>query len=178
MRSPTNDVSNISRIIAQGMGMDKDAIDGLRIGAILHDLGLMFIPTEILHKPGKLTPAEYETVKQHPVHAFQMLRTIDFPWPVARMVLQHQERLDGSGYPGGIKGDDIVMEARIIAVADVIESMTSDRHWRKALTIEVALDEIKASRGIKYDPSVVDACVDIYTNRPEILDNSKYPRGK
>src|ERR1700744_5444335 len=103
-------------------------------------------------------------MKQHPVHGFQILKSIEFPWPVGRMILQHHERLDGSGYPGGISGDDIILEARIIAVADIVDSMCSDRPWRKALPQEVALKELTDGRGTKYDAAVVDACIDICTN--------------
>jgi HD-GYP domain-containing protein (c-di-GMP phosphodiesterase class II) len=158
------------------MGLDNDTIDGVRIGALLHDFGIIRIPSAILAKPNKLTPEEYEIMKQHPVHGFQILKSIDFPWPVGKMILQHHERLDGSGYPGGISGDDIILEARIIAVADIMDSMTSDRPWRRALPIETALDEIKKGRGTKYDPAVVDACIDIYTNRKQLLDPDYYKR--
>jgi putative two-component system response regulator len=171
-----HNVAQLSRTIGQVMGLEREIIDGLRIGATLHDFGIIRIPTEILSKPGKLTPTEYETMKQHPVHGFQILKNIEFPWPVVKMILQHHERLDGSGSPGGISGDDIILEARIIAVADIMDSMTSDRPWRKALPIEVALKEITDGRGTKYDAAVVDACIDIYTNRRELLDPDHYSR--
>lgn len=171
-----HNVARVSRTIGQVMGLDNDTIDGLRIGATLHDFGIIRIPNEILSKPGKLTPSEYEIMKQHPVHGYQILKSIEFPWPVGRMILQHHERLDGSGYPGGISGDDIILEARIIAVADIMDSMTSDRPWRRALPVETALDEIKAHKGTKYDPAVVDACVDIYKNHSELLDPDYYKR--
>jgi HD-GYP domain-containing protein (c-di-GMP phosphodiesterase class II) len=171
-----NDVAQLARTIAQVMGLDADTIDGIRIGATLHDFGIIRIPTDILNKPDKLTPQEYEIMKQHPVHGYQILKAIEFPWPVGRMILQHHERLDGSGYPGGISGDDIILEARIIAVADIMHSMTSDRPWRKALPVETALDEIKKGRGTKYDAAAVDACVDLYTNHKELLDPGHYRR--
>ena len=169
-------VAQLSRTIGQVMGLDSEIIDGLRIGATLHDFGIIRIPSEILCKPDRLTPQEFETMKQHPVHGFQILKSIDFPWPVVKMILQHHERLDGSGYPGGISGDDIILEARIIAVADIMDSMTSDRPWRKALPIESALKELTDNRGTKYDAAVVDACVDIYTNHRELLDPDHYKR--
>ena len=169
-------VAQLSRTIGQVMGLETEIIDGLRIGATLHDFGIIRIPTEILSKPGKLTPEEYETMKQHPVHGYQILKSIEFPWPVLKMILQHHERLDGSGYPGGISGDDIILEARIIAVADIVDSMASDRPYRKALPIETALREIKDGRGTKYDPAAVDACIEIYTNRKELLDPDYYKR--
>ncbi len=171
-----HNVAQLSRTIGQVMGLDSEIIDGLRIGATLHDFGIIRIPANILSKPGKLTPEEYETMKQHPVHGYQILKSIEFPWPVGRMILQHHERLDGTGYPGGISGNDIILEARIIAVADIMDSMNSDRPWRKALPVEVALKEIKDNRGTKYDSAVVDACVEIYTNRKELLDPDNYKR--
>jgi HD-GYP domain-containing protein (c-di-GMP phosphodiesterase class II) len=176
--TPTHqhNVSQISRCIAQIMHLDKDMTDGVRIGAMLHDFGILRIPSEILNKPGRLSEQEYETIKQHPVHGFQMLKGINFPWPVSRMVLQHHERLDGSGYPGGLSGSEIILEARIIAVADVIESMTTDRPYRQALPVESALDEIKKGRGTKYDAAVVDAAIDLYTTKRERLDAEYYRR--
>lgn len=171
-----HNVSHLARTIGQVMGLDPDVVDGIRIGATLHDFGIIRIPTDILNKPGKLTEQEFEIMKQHPVHGFQILKSIDFPWPVGRMVLQHHERLDGSGYPGGISGDNIIPEARIIAVADIVDSMISVRPWRKALPITTALDEIRAHKGVKYDSAVVDACVEIYTNQPRLLDPEYYGR--
>ncbi|MCK5555424.1 MAG: HD-GYP domain-containing protein [Alphaproteobacteria bacterium] len=169
-----HNVAHISRIIAQMMKLDSDVIDGLRIGATLHDFGITRIPSEILNKPGKLTEQEYEIVKQHPVHGYQILKNINFPWPVGRMILQHHERMDGSGYPGGISGKDIIIEARIIAVADVVNSMTSDRIWRPALSIENALDELKNNNSVKYDPTVVDVCIELYTEKSHLLNNDYY----
>lgn len=167
-------VSTIARVIGQIMGLDRDTVDGLRIGATLHDFGIIRIPSEILNKPGRLTEQEFEIMKQHPVHGYQMLKAVDFPWPVGKMILQHHERLDGSGYPGGLRGEDIILEARIIAVADTIDSMTSNRPWRKALPLGTALDEIKNQSGIKYDPAVIDACIELYTNRHHLLDPHHY----
>lgn len=169
-------VAQIARTIAQIMCLDRDMIDGIRIGATLHDFGILRIPSEILNKPSKLTDREFEIMKQHPVHGYQLLKSIEFPWPVGRMVLQHHERLDGSGYPGGISGTEIILEARIIAVADVIDSMTSDRPYRKAMPIETALDEIRKHRGTKYDAAVVDACIELYTNQRHRLDPEYYGR--
>lgn len=171
-----HNVSHITRCIGQILHLDTDLVDGARIGALLHDFGIIRIPSEILNKPGKLTDQEFEIMKQHPVHGYQILKNIDFPWPVGRMVLQHHERLDGSGYPGGITGSDIILEARIIAVADVIDSMISDRPYRKALPVETALDELKKHKGVKYDAAVVDAAVDLYTNMRERLDPEYYRR--
>jgi HD-GYP domain-containing protein (c-di-GMP phosphodiesterase class II) len=171
-----SNVGQIARTIAQIMCLDGDMIDGVRIGATLHDFGILRIPSEILGKPSKLSDQEFEIMKQHPVHGFNMLKSIDFPWPVGRMVLQHHERMDGSGYPGGIEGSEIILEARIIAVADIVDSMTSDRPYRKALPIEAALDELKKGRGTKYDVAVVDAAVELYTNQKHRLDPEYYGR--
>lgn len=171
-------VAQAVRCMGQLMKLDADIVDGARIGATLHDFGIIRIPSEILNKPGKLTDQEYEIMKQHPVHGYQILKSIDFPWPVGRMVLQHHERLDGSGYPGGIKGTEIILEARLIAVADVIDSMTSDRPYRKALPVEQALEEVQKGRGTKFDPAVVDAAVELYTNQRERLDPDYYRRGR
>ncbi len=171
-----NNVSRVSRVMGQIMGLGDHIVNGLRVGGSLHDYGIIRIPVEILNKPGKLTEQEYDIMKQHPVHGFQILKTIEYPWPVARMILQHHERLDGSGYPAGIKGDDIILEARILAVADIIDSMTSDRPWRKAFSVEKALDEVKKFREIKYDPAVVDAAIELYTNQKDRLKPDFYGR--
>lgn len=171
-----NNVSRVSRVIGQIMGLREDVISGLRIGGSLHDYGIIRIPSEILSKPGKLTEQEYDIMKQHPVHGFQILKNIDYPWPVARMILQHHERLDGSGYPAGLKGDDIILEARILAVADIVDSMTSDRPWRRAFSIDKALDEVKKFRETKYDAAVVDAAVELYTNQQDRLKPDFYGR--
>lgn len=156
--------------IAGVMGMDAEKAAGVRIGATLLDVGMMNIPAGILNKPGKLTDAEYEIVKQHPVHGFQILRGIEFPWPVGRMVLQHHERLDGTGYPGALADTDILLEARIMAVADTVSAMTSERSYRKALPVDAALGELRAHRGGKYDATVVDATIELYTNQKHRLD--------
>jgi putative two-component system response regulator len=171
-----HNVAQLARTMGQIMGLDNDIIDGIRIGGTLHDFGIIRIPSEILSKPGKLTPQEYEIMKQHPVHGYQILKSIEFPWPVGRMILQHHERLDGSGYPGGITGDDIILEAKIIAVADIVDSMISDRPWRKGLPVITALEEIKKYRGIKYDAAAVDACVEIHTRQTHLLEPGSYGR--
>jgi len=169
-------VSQIARTTAQLMNLKPEEINGLRVGATLLDFGIVNIPNEILNKPDKLSEQEYNIIKQHPVHGYQLLKMIDFPWPVARMVLQHHERVDGSGYPAGLKQGDIIMAARIIAVADVVHSITSDRPWRSALSIDTALDEITKNRGIQFDPEVVDACVELFTNQRQRLTPQFYGR--
>jgi PAS domain S-box-containing protein len=155
-------VTSLSEAIAREMGLSADRIHGLRLAGTVHDLGKINIPAEILSKPGKLTAIEYEFIKTHPRVGYDILKPVEFPWPIADIVLQHHERLDGSGYPNGLKGDAILLEARILAVADVVESMLSHRPYRPALGIEAALDEIQHGRGKLYDPAVVDACVMLF----------------
>ncbi len=155
-------VSDLSRAIAQKMGLPQDQVDGVRMAGSIHDLGKIYVPSEILNKPGKIRSNEFELVKSHAEVGYEILKTINFPWPVAEIEIQHHERLDGSGYPNGLKGDEILLEARIIAVADVVESMSSHRPYRPALGIVKALEEIKAGRGTLFDERVVDACVSIF----------------
>jgi HD-GYP domain-containing protein (c-di-GMP phosphodiesterase class II) len=130
---------------------------GLHLGATIHDIGKISFPAEILSRPGKLSEPEYAIIRYHPVTGQEILRGIDFLWPIANMVWQHHERCDGSGYPPGIKGDDICLEARIIAVVDVLDAIVSHRPYRPALNIEEALTELRTGRGIAYDATVVDA---------------------
>ena len=155
-------VADLSRAIAQKMGLSRDQAEGIRMAGSIHDLGKIYIPSEILNKPGSLTPNEFELVKSHSQVGYDILKTIDFPWPVARIELQHHERLDGSGYPFGLKGDEILLEARIVAVADVVESMSSHRPYRPALGIKKALSEITDGSGRTFDSRVVDACVSVF----------------
>jgi PAS domain S-box-containing protein len=156
-------VAAISAAIAKEMGLSSDMIHGLRLAGTLHDLGKINIPADILSKPGKLSLLEYELIKTHPQTGYDVLKPVEFPWPIADMVLQHHERLDGSGYPRGLKGDAILLEARIIAVADVVESMISHRPYRPALGVDVALAEIQEGSGKLYDPAVVDACLKLFS---------------
>lgn len=139
--------------------MKSEQIEGIRMGAIIHDIGKIQLPAEILSKPGKLTEAEFELIKSHPEIGFKILQDVKFPWPVADIAYQHHERIDGSGYPRGLKGDEICLEARVVAVADVVEAMSSHRPYRPSLGIEMAIDEITKYRGTRYDPTCVDACV-------------------
>ncbi len=155
-------VSKLSVAIAEKMGMDEDKVEGIRIASIVHDIGKIYVPEGILAKTGKLLPEEFNLVKLHPKTGYETLRSIEFPWPIADMVYQHHERMDGSGYPLGLKSDDILIEARIIGVVDVVEAMASHRPYRPALGIDVALDEIKKNRGNLYDNDVVDACIEVF----------------
>ena len=155
-------VAKISVLIGAELGLSEDSIKALKYAGLTHDIGKIAIPSEILTKPGKLTPLEYEMIKMHPEIGYKILKDIDFPWPVAEIVYEHHERLDGSGYPRGLKDGEILFEARVLAVADVVEAMSSHRPYRPALGIEAALDEIRRNRGKLYDPEVVDACVKIF----------------
>lgn len=151
-------VAVLSLEIAREMGLSDDTCEGLEYGALLHDVGKLAVPTDILTRPGRLTDSEYDVVKSHAEHGYDILRSIDFPWPVADIIRQHHERLDGSGYPLGLKGDEICQEARIIGVADVVEAMWSHRPYRAGLGIDAALDELRAGSGTRYDADVVRAC--------------------
>ncbi len=160
-----NTVSQLSVAIAQEMKLSEDKIEGMRIAALVHDIGKISIPAEILSKPSKLNEMEFSLIKNHPKTGYDILKTIDFPWPVAKIVLQHHEKIDGSGYPQGLKGNDMLLEARIMGVADVVEAMSSHRPYRPSLGIDKALEEISQNRGIFYDPEVVDACLKLFKEK-------------
>ncbi len=155
-------VARISVAIGKEMGLDAHRLEGLNVGGHLHDLGKMSIPVEILSKPTKLTTFEFELIKQHPQAGYDVLKDIGFPWPVDLIALQHHERMDGSGYPNSLKGEEILLEARIMAVADVVESMSSHRPYRPSLGMEAALAEIQRGRGVIYDAEVVDSCLRLF----------------
>ncbi|OIO70936.1 MAG: hypothetical protein COW19_06435 [Zetaproteobacteria bacterium CG12_big_fil_rev_8_21_14_0_65_55_1124] len=155
-------VAELAVAIARGMGCEEGSIEGIRMGASIHDIGKIQLPAEILSKPGKLSAIEYCLVQAHTKVGYDILKDIAFPWPVADIAHQHHEHMDGSGYPQGLKGADICMEARIVAVADVVEAIASHRPYRPALGIEKALDEIRTQRGTFYDPKVVDACLKLF----------------
>lgn len=158
-------VSKLATSIAQEMKLPQDKIEGIRIASLIHDIGKISLPAEILSKPSKLTEIEYSLIKDHPQIGYDILKSIEFPWPVAQIILQHHERLNGSGYPRGLKGDDILLEARIMGVVDVVEAMSSHRPYRPALGIDKALEEISQNRGIIYDPVVVDACLKLFKEK-------------
>jgi len=161
-----NAVSQIAVAIAQEMKLPEDKIEGMRIAALVHDIGKINILAEILSKPSKLNEMEFSLIKNHPKTGYDILKTIDFPWPVARIILQHHERLDGSGYPQGLKGDEILLEAKIIGTADVVEAMSSHRPYRPSLGIDKALEEISKNKGILYNPEVVDgACLRLFKEK-------------
>ena len=158
-------VAQLACAIAGFLGLSAHRIEGIRIAGFLHDIGKIAVPAEILARPGKLGENEWGIMKTHPQFGFDILKEIDFIWPVALTTLQHHERLDGSGYPLGARGDQIILEARIIAVADVVEAMSSHRPYRPALGAEAALAEIAANKSILYAPEVVDACASLFTER-------------
>jgi len=151
-------VSLIAGSIAREMGLDPETIKGIVIASEIHDIGKISVPAEILSKPGKLTDNEFGIIKEHPIVGYDILRDIDFPWPLADSVRQHHERIDGSGYPDGLKADEIIIEAKIIMAADVIEAMASFRPYRPPLGLEKALEEINGKQGVHYDREVVRAC--------------------
>ncbi len=152
-------VADLSLAIAMELKLTSDRIDGIQMAAMVHDLGKISVPADILSKPTKLTKIEFELIKTHPQSGYDILKDIDFPWPIARMILEHHERMDGSGYPRKLRGDDILLESRILAVADVVESMASHRPYRPALGLNAALEEIEKNRGTIYDADAVDACL-------------------
>jgi putative nucleotidyltransferase with HDIG domain/PAS domain S-box-containing protein len=154
-------VAELACRIAEKMGLDAERVHGVRLGAMIHDIGKIGVPAEILSKPSHLTPVEMQIVHEHAVMGYNILKDVKFPWPVAEIAHQHHERMDGSGYPDGLKGDQIMLEARIVAVADVVESMASHRPYRPSLGVPAALDEITQHRGVLYDAAVVDACREV-----------------
>ena len=158
-------VSELSCAIAKEMGLSEEQIEGIDIAGGVHDIGKIAITTKILSKPGKRTKADLEMIKIHSQVGYDILRGIEFPWPIITMVLQHHERLDGSGYPDGLKGDEIIQEARILAVADTVEAISSHRPYRPALGVDKALEEISKNKDILYDPEVVDACVRLFRGK-------------
>lgn len=163
-------VANLARAIATEMDLPKEQIEGIRIAGTIHDIGKIYIPAEILTKPTKLSTIEFELIKTHSQGGYNVLKDIEFPWPIAQIVLEHHERLNGSGYPNGLQSDQILIESKIIAVADVVEAMATHRPYRPALGIDIALDEIKKNKGILYDSGTVDACVKIFTEQEFSLD--------
>jgi HD-GYP domain-containing protein (c-di-GMP phosphodiesterase class II) len=135
------------------------------MAALIHDIGKIYVPAEILNKPGRLSEIEYNLIKTHPQLSYDILKAIEFPWPVARAILQHHERINGSGYPEGLTATDIILEAKILAVADVVEAIYSNRPYRPARGIDKALEEITIHKEILYDPDVVDACIRIFNKK-------------
>ncbi len=155
-------VSKLAVAIAREIGLDEKEIEGLRVAGLLHDIGKFYVPSEILSKPGKLDTEEWNLIKKHPTKSYETLKNNDFPWPVTKIVYQHHERIDGSGYPQGLLGDEIIWESKILAVADVVEAISSHRPYRSARKLDSALKELKNNRGILYEPKIVDACLKVF----------------
>lgn len=158
-------VTNLACAIAKELGFSKEKINGIHMAGIIHDLGKIGIPNEILTKNSRLTKSEFNIIKCHSRIGYRILKTIEFPWPVAQVVLQHHERINGSGYPQGLSGKNILIEAKILAVADVVEAISSHRPYRPPLGIDKALEEISKNKGILYDPEVVDACIKLFKEK-------------
>jgi PAS domain S-box-containing protein/putative nucleotidyltransferase with HDIG domain len=158
-------VADLARAIATELALPQDQIDGLRMASLIHDIGKISVPAEILSKPGRLSELEFNIIKNHPQFGYEILKTIEFPWPVAQVVLQHHERINGSGYPAGLNDGCILMEAKILGLADVVEAMISHRPYRPALSLDDALSEISKNRGVLYDSPVVDACRRLFTEK-------------
>lgn len=155
-------VSQIACVIAEELGMDQGTTSGLRMEGMIHDIGKLAVPAEILSKPGKITDIEYSLIKTHSQMGYGILKNIQFPWPIARIVVQHHERFDGHGYPHGLRNNEILPEARILKVADSIEAIASHRPYRAGFGLDKAIAIIKTGRNSEVDPEVVDACVSVY----------------
>jgi PAS domain S-box-containing protein/putative nucleotidyltransferase with HDIG domain len=158
-------VTQLAVALAAAMSLPEDIIRGLNMAAIIHDIGKLNVPAEILSRPSRLTVSEYTLIKVHSEMGYKILKTIEFPWPVADIVLQHHERLDGSGYPNGLKSDKILLQSKILALADVVEAMSSHRPYRPAFTLDVTLEEVKRNAGVLYDPRAVAACVGLFKEK-------------
>ena len=158
-------VSRLACAIAHKLGMPESQIAGLQLASAVHDIGKVLVPAEILAKPGKLTDIEYQMIQQHAEAGYDILKGVEFPWPVAQIILQHHERLDGSGYPRGLARDAILQEAKVLTVADVLDAMMTRRPYREGLGLEAALREIETGKGKLYDPAAVDACVSLFRQK-------------
>lgn len=168
-----NRVAQLSVAIAKKMQLPTHKIDSIRLSATIHDIGKIYVPAEILNRPGKLSYHEFEIIKSHPQVGFDIIKGITFPWEIAQIILQHHERLDGSGYPNGLKGDEILLEAQIISVADVVEAMSSHRPYRPALSPEAGLNVISAESGKHYNPEIVDACIKVFRDDAFEFDSKR-----
>jgi len=158
-------VTNLACAIAKEMSLSEGEIERIQLTAAIHDVGRIYIPPGILGKPTRLTDVEFSMVKTHPKVGYDILKMVQFPWPIAQIVLQHHERMDGSGYPRGLSRKDILLDARILAVADVVEVLASPRSYRPARVVDKALEEISKNKGVLYDPEVADACSKVFADR-------------
>jgi PAS domain S-box-containing protein len=166
--------ADLSRAIATEMGLPQEKINGIRMAGSIHDIGKLSIPAEILSKPTKLSEIEFSLIKEHARRGFEMLKDVESPWPLAEIVYQHHERMDGSGYPRNLKGEEILIEARILTVSDVVEAMASHRPYRAGLGIDAALNEIEKNRGIFYDNAVADACLRLFREKDFQLEEPRF----
>ncbi len=166
-------VAELALAIARRLGLNDSRCQGIRLASLIHDIGKIKIPAEILTRTTPLTETEFDLIKTHSLIGYQILREISFPWPVAEMIKQHHEKLDGSGYPEGLTGDDILLDARIITVADVVEAMNSRRPYRPALGLNKALLEVDKYQGQLYDPVIVKACIDIFELNSDFFSNNQ-----
>jgi Response regulator containing a CheY-like receiver domain and an HD-GYP domain len=157
--------ADLARAIAQEMNLSPERVEGIQLACMIHDIGKISIPAEILSKPSLLSNMELSLIKIHPQVGYDILKEIDFPWPIAKTVLQHHERINGSGYPAGLKNDDILLEAKVLAVADVVEAIASHRPYRPAFGTKEAIDEIIQKQGILYDPAVVKSCLRLFQDK-------------
>lgn len=164
-------VADLACAIAEEHGLTKDQIDGVRIAGTIHDLGKIAVPAEILSKPSKLTQNEFNIIKEHPQVGYDILKEIEFPWPIAEIVLQHHEKLNGTGYPQGLSGKSIRLESRILTVADVVEAMATHRPYRAALGLEEALQEIIDHKDTWFDPEIVEACLRVFHQNKFSIDS-------
>jgi HD-GYP domain-containing protein (c-di-GMP phosphodiesterase class II) len=158
------------------MGLSQEKIEAIRMAGPIHDIGKLSVPAEILSKPTKLTNIEFSLIKEHVRTGYEMLKDVESPWPLAQIVYQHHERMDGSGYPRNLKGDEIIMEARIMAIADVVESMASHRPYRPALGLNAALEEIENNKETLYDVDAVDACLRLFREKGFQLEGHDFKR--
>jgi PAS domain S-box-containing protein len=157
--------ADLARTIATEMGLPQGTIDAIRMAGSIHDIGKLYVPSELLTKPSRLTDIEFSLIKEHSRRGYEMLKDVESPWPLAEIIYQHHERMNGTGYPRNLKGDDILMEARILAISDVVESMGSHRPYRPSLGIVAALEEIEKNRGTLYDTGAVDACLRVFREK-------------
>jgi HD-GYP domain-containing protein (c-di-GMP phosphodiesterase class II) len=164
-------VRDLACAIAKEMNLSDISILNLSYGALIHDIGKIFIASEILNKPGKLSNIEFQILQTHSEQGYNVVKEVDFPDVIHTMIYQHHERLDGTGYPNGLSGDQIIIESRILAVADVVEAMSSHRPYRPALGIDVALEEIEKYKGIKFDEKVVDVCIQLFKEKGFSFDD-------
>jgi HD-GYP domain-containing protein (c-di-GMP phosphodiesterase class II) len=169
-------VAKLCRAIATELGFSWDRIQGLRMAAAIHDLGKILVPAGILNKPGPMSEPEMAIIRMHPFTAYDILKGIQFPWPLAEIIYQHHERMDGSGYPRQLKGDQILLEARILSVADVVESMSTFRPYRPTIGVKEALMELRRQRAIQFDPKVVDVCILLLTKKDFDFETKAWQR--